>query len=66
MTGPGANWRTPADALTWAMILGLAWSVVVAVSPWQASRYLMAKDEHVVIRAGCGAGLALCSCCTRR
>ena len=59
MTGPGANWRTPADALTWAVILGLAWSVVVAVSPWQASRYLMAKDEHVVIRAGCGAGLAL-------
>jgi sodium/pantothenate symporter len=31
----------------------------VAVSPWQASRYLMAKSEHVVIRAGCGAGLAL-------
>ncbi len=59
MTGPGANWRTPGDALTWAVILGLAWSVVVAVSPWQASRYLMARNEHVVIRAGCGAGLAL-------
>ncbi len=59
MTGPGANWQTPGDALTWAIILGLAWSVVVAVSPWQASRYLMAKNEHVVIRAGCGAGLAL-------
>ncbi|HEU5468881.1 MAG TPA: sodium:solute symporter family protein [Steroidobacteraceae bacterium] len=59
VTGPGANWQTPADAMTWAVILGLAWSVVVAVSPWQASRYLMAKNEHVVIRAGCGAGLAL-------
>lgn len=59
MTGPGANWATPGDALTWAVILGVAWSVVVAVSPWQASRYLMAKNEHVVIRAGCGAGLAL-------
>ena len=58
-TGPGANWETPADALTWSVILGLAWSVVVAVSPWQASRYLMAKNEHVVIRSGCGAGLAL-------
>jgi len=58
-TGPGANWETPADALTWTVILGLAWSVVVAVSPWQASRYLMAKNEHVVIRSGCGAGLAL-------
>jgi sodium/pantothenate symporter len=59
VTGPGANWDTPADALAWAVILGLAWSVVVAVSPWQASRYLMAKNEHVVIRSGCGAGLAL-------
>ena len=59
MTGPGANWQTPGDALTWAVILGLAWSVVVAVSPWQASRYLMARNEHVVIRAGCGAGAAL-------
>ena len=59
MTGSGANWQTPAEGLTWAVILGVAWSVVVAVSPWQASRYLMAKNEHVVIRAGCGAGLAL-------
>ena len=59
MNGPGATWKTPADALTWSVILGIAWSVVVAVSPWQASRYLMAKNEHVVIRAGCGAGLAL-------
>ena len=59
VTGPGANWETPADALAWSVILGLAWSVVVAVSPWQASRYLMAKNEHVVIRSGCGAGLAL-------
>jgi sodium/pantothenate symporter len=33
--------------------------VVVAVSPWQASRYLMARNEHTVIRAACGASLAL-------
>jgi sodium/pantothenate symporter len=59
VTAAGANWQTPADAMAWAIILGLAWSVVVAVSPWQASRYLMAKNEHVVIRSGCGAGLAL-------
>jgi len=51
MTGPGQVWETPADALTYAVILGLAWSIVVAVSPWQASRYLMAKDEHTVIRS---------------
>lgn len=57
--GPGSVWQSPAEALTWAIILGLAWSIVVAVSPWQASRYLMARDEQTVIRAACGASLAL-------
>ena len=33
------------------MVIGVAWSLVVAVSPWQSSRYLMAKDEHVVIQS---------------
>jgi sodium/pantothenate symporter len=59
LNGPGANWQTPAESLTWAVILGLAWGVVVAVSPWQASRYLMAKNEHVVVRSGCGAAAAV-------
>ncbi len=59
VTGPDATWHTPAEALTWAVILGLAWSVVVAVSPWQASRYLMARSEQTVLRAACGAALAL-------
>jgi sodium/pantothenate symporter len=59
VTGPGAIWQTPVEALTWAVILGLAWSVVVAVSPWQASRYLMARNEHTVLRAACGASVAL-------
>ena len=59
MIGPEANWATAADALTWAIILGVAWSVVMMVSPWQASRYLMAKNEHVVIRSGCGAAIMI-------
>lgn len=59
VTGPGAIWQTPAEALTWAVILGIAWSVVVAVSPWQASRYLMARNEQTVLRAACGATAAL-------
>jgi Na+/proline symporter len=58
-TGPGSVWTTPAEALTWALVLGLAWSVVVAVSPWQASRYMMARNEHTVLRAACGASLTL-------
>jgi len=59
MIGPEANWTTAADAVTWAIILGVAWSVVMMVSPWQASRYLMAKNEHVVIRSGCGAAIMI-------
>jgi sodium/pantothenate symporter len=58
-TGPESQWRTPRDGLTWALIMGLSWGLVVAVSPWQSSRYLMAKDEHTVIRAACGANAAI-------
>lgn len=58
-TRPGATWETAAEGLTWALILGFAWAAVVAVSPWQASRYLMARDEHTVLRAACGASIAI-------
>jgi Na+/proline symporter len=51
MIGEGSDNATAYEALIYAIILGLAWGVVVAVSPWQASRYLMAKDEHTVIRS---------------
>jgi len=51
--GPGSQWQTPIDGLCWAVTLGLSWGLVVAVSPWQSSRYLMAKDEHTVIRSAC-------------
>ena len=51
VNGPDAVWKTPAESLTYAIILGIAWGIVVAVSPWQASRYLMARNEHTVIRS---------------
>ena len=57
--GGDSNWQTPQDAIIWALILGVAWGVVVAVSPWQTSRYLMARDEHVVIRSACGSAIAM-------
>lgn len=59
VVGPESNWQTPADGLIWALILGVAWGVVVAVSPWQSSRYLMARSEHVVVRSACGASIAM-------
>ena len=57
--GPEVYWKTPLDGLFWASILGIAWGIVVAVSPWQTSRYLMASNEHVVIRSACGALIAM-------
>lgn len=51
--GPGALWASPFDMWIWASIFGFAWAMVVAISPWQSSRYLMARDEHVVVRSAC-------------
>ena len=59
MIGPEAKWQTPVQAMTWALTLGVSWGLVVAVSPWQSSRYLMAKNEHVVIRSACIASGAI-------
>lgn len=49
--GEGTEWATALDFLIWLVIIDLAWSIVYAVSPWQSSRHLMAKNEHVVVRA---------------
>ena len=49
--GPGTEWPTPMDYLIWSLIIDMSWGFVYAVGPWQSSRHLMARDEHVVIRA---------------
>jgi sodium/pantothenate symporter len=49
--GPGTAWPTARDYLVWAIIIDLGWGFAYAVSPWQSSRHLMARDEHVVLRA---------------
>ncbi|RYG73197.1 sodium:solute symporter family protein [Lentibacillus lipolyticus] len=59
ITGENATLGTPFEALSWAIILGLVWGTVVSVSPWQTSRYLMAKNEHVVIRSGIVATISI-------
>ena len=57
--GPDARFPTRFDAVTWGIILGISWGFVVAVSPWQSSRYLMAKNEHTVIRSACFASASV-------
>lgn len=37
--------------IIWAFAYGIVWMSVCMVGPWQASRYLMAKNEHVVVRS---------------
>ncbi|MDN3556393.1 sodium:solute symporter family protein [Halomonas maura] len=51
LTGPEASFATPGEALVWGLTLGLVWAAVLAASPWQSSRYLMARNEHVVMRS---------------
>jgi Na+/proline symporter len=52
VTGDGALYSSKWDALVYAVTFGLIWMVVVAVSPWQTSRYIMAKDEQTILRSG--------------
>ena len=49
--GEGTGWSTPLDLAIWVVVMDIAWAFVYAVGPWQASRHLMARDEHVVLRA---------------
>jgi len=49
--GPGTEFPTPMDYLVWAIVIDVSWALVYMVSPWQSSRHLMARNEHVVLRA---------------
>lgn len=50
---------TGAENMAWAIMTGLTWVAVCAVAPWQASRYLMAKNEHVVVRSAVWASVGV-------
>ena len=45
--------------LIWAIVYGVVWAMVVMVSPWQTSRYLMAKDEHTIQRSSVWASMGV-------
>lgn len=40
------------QSVSYMITIGLVWLITVSVSPWQASRNLMAKNEHVTFRSG--------------
>lgn len=43
----------------WAVTYGIVWMLVVMVSPWQTSRYMMAKNEHTVMRSAIWASMSV-------
>lgn len=47
----GPLYNTGAENIIWGLIYGVVWMSVCMVGPWQSSRYLMAKNEHAVIRS---------------
>ena len=50
---------TGVENMIWAVMTGLTWVAVCAVGPWQSSRYLMAKNEHVVVRSAVWAAVGV-------
>lgn len=56
---PSYFYPTAKENIIWAAGYGIAWMAVLAVAPWQSSRYLMAKDEHAVIRSSIVASAAV-------
>lgn len=35
----------------WGVIYGIVWMSVCMAGPWQSSRYMMAKNEHTIVRS---------------
>lgn len=58
-TGPNAEFGAPAEGIFWGVLFGIVWGTVVATSPWQSSRYLMARTEHTCLRAGFAAMIGI-------
>lgn len=48
---PDYFYPTTTENMIWAVGYGVAWMAVLMVAPWQSSRYLMAKNEHTVVRS---------------
>lgn len=50
---------TATENMIWAFGYGIAWMAVLMVAPWQSSRYLMAKNEHAVVRSSVVASVSV-------
>lgn len=46
-----SNYSTGTETVLWGLTYGVVWMSVCMVGPWQSSRYLMAKNEHVIVKS---------------
>ena len=51
MVGEGTDFSNATELVIWVLVMDFCWILVYMVGPWQASRHLMARNEHVVLRA---------------
>ena len=56
---PGPLYDKGIHNVMWGLIYGVVWMSVCMVGPWQSSRYLMAKDEHTIVRSSFFAALGV-------
>ena len=59
VVGENSDFESGAHFAAWNVTIALGWGLVYAVSPWQSSRYLIARDEHTVLRAAIIAAVCL-------
>ena len=55
----GVLYSTGVENILWGFVYGIVWMSVCMVGPWQSSRYLMAKDEHTVVRSAFFASIGI-------
>jgi len=55
----GVLYDTGVENIIWGLNYGIVWMSVCMVGPWQSSRYQMARNEHVVVRAAFPAALGV-------
>ena len=57
-------YSTPFGNLLWAFVYGIVWAFVIMFSPWQTSRYLMARNEKTVMKSAVLSSIAVISITT--
>lgn len=56
---PGVIENNGFSNMVWALANGVVWMSVTMISPWQTSRYMMAKDEQTVVRSAIPASIGI-------